>query len=204
MHPRVRDIMRGKRTLLLLELARELGYAGPELERELHGGFDVIGQLPSSGEFPEEVVPAVTDVGSLEGVAKWAQHAVRRHLRKNAKTTDAALGACLKEVEVDGTMTGPYTKQKVGGMFGRKWVPVPRLVIDQNGEYRFIDDTSIFLQNSTVARSFKLTLGGIDELVSLVRAWLAAAKPGGRVVVVMPDGSRREGKLHKDWSVKSA
>ena len=132
-------------------------------------------------------MPAVTDVSSLEGVAKWSQHAVRHHLRKNAKSAGLVLDACMKEVEVEGTMTGPFTRQEVGSMFGRMWVPVPHFVIDQNGESTLIDDTSIFLQNSTVVRYFTLTLGGIDELVSLARAWLTAVQPDGSVVVVMPD-----------------
>ena len=48
---------------------------------------------------------------------------------------------------------------------------------------RPIDDGSFSLQNSAVARSFKFTLGGIDEVAGVARAWVKAVRSDGQVVL---------------------
>ena len=54
-------------------------------------------------------------------------------------------------------------------MSNGRWVPVPRFGIGQ-GKVRMVDDASIFLQNSTVTRKYKLILSGIDQLIAVAKA----------------------------------
>ena len=85
MHEDVRTIMGSKATLLLEELAKEVGYKDEDLASELREGFHIIGILPDCREFPHEQVDPSMEVEGLRTVSKWAQHAVVGQLRNNQK-----------------------------------------------------------------------------------------------------------------------
>ena len=78
--PRVKCIMKGKATLLLLELAKEVGFRDKDLADELHGGFKIIGEILDCAEFPFGRTEALLDVEGLDKVALWSQHAVKHQL----------------------------------------------------------------------------------------------------------------------------
>ena len=77
------------------------------------------------------------------------------HLRKQDKFKSEVMDSCMEEARPGGTLLGPYDKDDIDAMFNGRWVPVPRFGIGQ-GKVRMIDDASIFLHNSTVARKYKL------------------------------------------------
>ena len=65
-----------------------------------------------------------------------------------------------------------------------------------------IDDASIFLQNSTVTRKYKLVLSGIDQLIAVAKAWLFAICEDRWVRMRMPHGREWAAPLHPDWSLE--
>ena len=199
MHPDVRRVMQGKATLLMGELASMIGMKDEKFLEDLHKGFSIIGSVSHSGEYPPEHVPALMPTSGLETVAKWSQHAVRGHLARPDRFSAEVLAQTLAEAgEDDGSLIGPMTKEEVDSRFGSLWVPVPRFGIDQHGSTRAIDDASMFLQNATVERSWKLILDGLDRLVAIARTWISAVV-GREVAITYPDGTVRRGLLHHSW-----
>ena len=76
-------------------------------------------------------------------------------------------------------------------------MPIPRFGLEQGLKIRMFDDASLYLQNATIGRSFKLTLDGLDQLVAIAKVWLRAVSDDGKVRIKYPDGSWREGVLHE-------
>ena len=111
---------------------------------------------------------------------------------------------CLSEAEQAGTLEGPFTREVVTAILGPGWVPIPRFGLEQGSKIRMIDDASLYLQNATVGRSFKLTLGGLDQLLAISKVWLRAVTEDRKVKIKYPDGSWREGALHEEWSIGEA
>ena len=147
------------------ELAKEVGYKDEELAAEMRDGFHTIGILPDCHEFPHERVDPTMEVEGLRTVSKWAQHAVIGQLRNNKKLASHIMEKCMSEARPEGTLKGPFTKEEVAAILGPHWVPIPRFGLEQGLKIRMVNDASLYLQNATVGRSFKLTLGGLDQLV---------------------------------------
>ena len=84
--------MEGKATLLMIELASEIGFDDVSFAGDLHGGVATIGQIPHCGEYPSENVLPLMRVEGLRGVSQWCQHAAyaqsRRHSRSHERTHD--------------------------------------------------------------------------------------------------------------------
>ena len=72
----------GKATLLLLELAKEIGFKDTGLLDELRGGFKILGEISDCREFPFEKAEALLEVEGLDKVARWSQRAAKHQLRK--------------------------------------------------------------------------------------------------------------------------
>ena len=103
-----------------------------------------------------------------------------------------------------GTLKGPYSKEEVTNRLGPYWVPIPPFGLDQGAKVRMIDDASLYLQNATVGRSFKLTLGGLDQLAVIAKIWLRAVSEDRKVRIKYPGGSWREGVLREEWTIAEA
>jgi len=67
---------------------------------------------------------------------------------------------------------------------------------------RPIDDFSEFGHNGSSATNDQITLGGVDEVCSLMKAWTEAASEDGRVKVTLSSGEALEGTLAKGFRNK--
>ena len=204
MHQDVKDLMVSEATLLMEVLAKEVGYKDEELAAEMRDGFHTIGILPDCREFPHERVDPTMEVEGLRTVSKWAQRAVIGQLRKNKKLASHIMEKCMSEARPEGTLKGPFTKEEVAAILGPHWVPIPRFGLGQGQKIRMIDDARLYSQNATVGRSFKLTLGGLDQLVAIAKVWFRAVSDDRNVRIKYPDGSWREGVLHEEWLLAEA
>ena len=77
--------------------------------------------------------------------------------------------------EVDtGLLEGPFSVEQRTNVLGGRWTGARRFGIQQSEKIRAIDDFSEFQVNSSFGASNKITLLGIEEVVSRARAWSEA------------------------------
>ena len=110
----------------------------------------------------------------------------------------------MSEAGPEGTLKGPFTREEASAVLGPHFVPIPRFGCVQGLKIRMIDDASLYLQNATVGRSFKLTLGGLDQLVDVDKVWPRAISDDRKVRIKYMDGGWHEGVLHEEWSIEEA
>ena len=70
------------------------------------------------------------------------------------------------------------TPAELGKRYGPRWVPARRFGIRQGKKLCPIDDFSAQGHNATVETSFKVDLGGVDEVIAVARAMGAALAAG--------------------------
>ena len=198
-HPDVRAVIDGpcglKRPLLGKELAAAAGYPHPEvLERQAHG-FPIVGTLPRNSAFPPAEPGDVQPVEWLESHACFAHAAAEAKARATAP--DMARGVWDKTLEElkKGYLRGPFSAAELTAKYGSKWIGSPRFGVSQKDVIRCIDDFSIFWINLCFGASFKVNLGGVDEIAAILRTFLEAIKDDGSVVIHLSDGSVLKGRL---------
>ena len=71
-----RDILRGKRFLVLREMLEEMQYPDPGIVDSMINGFDLVGLAGGSGLLPPDFQPAILTVGDLESQAAQSNKAI--------------------------------------------------------------------------------------------------------------------------------
>eukprot|EP00972_Heterocapsa_arctica_P092578 13652575-Heterocapsa_arctica.AAC.1 len=75
MDPESRNILNGKRILLLQEMLHDAGYVYERVAGDIAAGFPLVGDLGLSGAFEARERPAGETVDQLMAGASWAQQA---------------------------------------------------------------------------------------------------------------------------------
>ena len=68
----------------------------------------------------------------------------------------------------------PFSKTNRHKKLGPLWVASRRFALRQKSKIRLIDDLSEYGPNFAVGISEKIDLGGIDEVVCMIKAWIKA------------------------------
>ena len=108
MHPSVLEVMAAKRLAVVSRLIDHMGYMDKFLVKDLVAGFKVLGVLDPCEEFPEQPATPAASMEELMTAARWAQHAVKGHLRRSDDGEGIALKKTLEESGSDGTLKGPF------------------------------------------------------------------------------------------------
>jgi hypothetical protein len=181
----VAKVIKGKRTLLLDRMLKEIAYDDPSLISDIREGFRITGDLSDCNEFPSQFKPAAVSREELVDAAVWsvetlmARMADRPCKEKPAEQIlidEAVYQATTDEASnVKGWATGPHTQEFLDLKFGKgKWVPASRFGIRQGEKIRPVDNFSEFQVNASLSSPFKVDLQGVDELVGTARAILFA------------------------------
>ena len=186
-HPEVQPCLRGKRSLLLEEMARAAGFPAPVLLGHLlRNGCPVFGPFPSWQAFDVKVVNATKSIKSVLQSAKWVKHAIAGKLRPNEDPEIDRLVLQKTEEEVAaGKAVGPFSREELDRDLGDFWVPAPRVGLRQGGSVRPIDDFSVYGHNGTSSSCESPSSGGVDEIAALIKTFACAlesgmvARPGG-------------------------
>ena len=202
MDPQVREVMTAKNLLLFQEMARDAGVEDPYLFEDLTRGFRLIGSLPPSGQFPKKLKPAVLDESQLKATARWSRRLVEASCKKASPDLDVARAVwaeTLEQVEKS-WMKGPFSWAEIEKKYNGCLIPSKRFGVAQSDKVRSVDDFSEFLINSAVTETEKITLEGIDHVVSLARFFLGATMAGVATFrLPASDGQWVTGRLHSDW-----
>ncbi|CAE7029855.1 unnamed protein product [Symbiodinium sp. CCMP2592] len=202
MDPEVRKVMEGKNFLLFQEMLRDAGVEDPHLLRDMTQGFRLIGPLEPSGQFPRKVRPAGIDVSHLKATARWSKHLVEASCRRamqDQEIAKAVWSETMEQVEKS-WLKGPFSWEEIDKKYQGCWVPSKRFGVAQADKVRSVDDLSEFLINAAVTETEKITLEGIDHIVSLARFFIGATTAGvSSFKLPSSSGEWITGKVHPDW-----
>ena len=98
-----------------------------------------------------------------------------------------------------GWLAGPFSDDEMTRRHGELWLSARRFVIVQSGKYRQIDDFSEHVHNSTVWSDERIPLGGVDEIVVIIKTIVGAISERGVVSI-----GGVHGRLHGSWSASAA
>ena len=199
LRPEFKPILANKKFLVFNKLLKEIGHSDTNVVHRMMSGFQLSGCLEQSGVFrkiePKNAEPL--EVNDLLKQCKWAQKAAEGGTKScgDPELDRAVYSSTLEEVS-RGALCGPFSSLEISTRLGPLWVPARRFGLRQGakGKIREIDDFSIFGLNSTVVSDERISLGGTDEILALIKAMAESVDECGRVRLGKFKGSR-----HKDW-----
>ena len=206
MDPDREDLVRDKKKFLLFKsMCEHAGVEDAELSAVQIVGADLTGIGCYSNLFdPVDAIPALTQTQVMKA-ARWTRRKVlgRQRPDDDARISEAVWTATLDEVS-KGWLSGPHSESEVAERLGPLFVASRRFGLTQSDKVRMIDDMSETLVNAGFASSFKLDLGGVDEVVVLCRALVEAVFDDRTVVLRLSCGAELRGVLHHSLTVQQA
>ena len=184
LHPDVKGVVSEKRILLFKQMLEDIQYDDPGVADLLVTGIKIIGELPKTGIWRPD--PSREQKCPAEMMWAGAKDAQRKALSARPGWTeeDAALWQCTLEEVTEGGLRGPLSVEEVSAVAGKLWVPARRFAVVQNGKLRPIDDFSEFMVNACFGACEKVSLLGMDQIISWTRARLDAWSDDGRLDLV--------------------
>ena len=76
LEPHLREVLKGKRLLLMQEMLNDLGYPDKNLIRDICNGFPLTGWLPKSGIFPPALKRPDHSVETAQKMARGINHSI--------------------------------------------------------------------------------------------------------------------------------
>lgn len=203
MPARIRKITEGKNILLTKELMKEAGIPNQGLMGRMVAGFELLGELQETGLFPRQFNPPRISKKELMRSALVSQkEAMKQCASSGDRDIDVAVYDKTIKEESAGWILPPMTKEEAVERAGKLFVVNRRFGIKQGrGEkvkIRQIDDMSAFLPKATVGQPEKLELGGVHELVVLIKS-MEEISSGNMKSHECQDGSVIDFKCHPGW-----
>lgn len=170
---RRREILQGKRLLLMERLLRDAGHSDFDLIKDLTEGFDLTGMLPESKVFSKNVRPAAISCQELRKVADLSREGMVQTVKPSgdAELDRQLYEATMKEVQ-KGFLVGPVhlTDLPAGATLTR------RFGVKQKNKTRPIDDYKASLVNASVTQTESATVHTMDHIAALVACVLREAE----------------------------
>jgi hypothetical protein len=114
MAPEIANVLRGKKLLLLGEQLGRVGYKDASLVHRMATGFQLTGELDTTGEFACEWKPATLGVSDLLKTAKWARKAVAgSSAAANDPELDEEVRRLTAEEAAAGWALGPFSEAEM-------------------------------------------------------------------------------------------
>ena len=176
----LREILKGKRLVLLKEILAELNYPDTSLVDDIVSGFKLTGWLRKSNVFPHRVRHPEYDVQTLKMLAKGLNQSIKAQVaameindvtRSAWETTKEELQKGWLWVDDDTSMDGKVVAKRFG--------------LVQKNKTRVIDDFSICGLNAACGLREKFKIHAIDELAAyLSHVFTTSSKSGTGLDVV--------------------
>ena len=166
--PQIRNVLKGKRLVLLEKLAEEVEWPDKMVHTELRQGFMLTGYAPPTGIFRTELKPAKLDKAQLMKDAKFLRPLIlgklRRHTTEN-EDEQTLFDITLEEAQVKGWLQGPFSPEQITEQQKGVWLPVRRFGIWQKGKFRPIDDMKENHLNDCFSTCDKIDLHAMDHVL---------------------------------------
>ena len=202
--PAMQEVLKGKSLLLMKALFVQCGYEDSELFNDITKGADLTGSPAPSNVFPRRSNVVELPLCDLLATAAITRSHVTARASKpsDSPSSDAEVWSETMDEVQKKWLSGPYSAKQITEAVGdSSWPASRRFGLAQNGKLRVIDDYTIGEVNLTYAAQEKLSLRGLDGIVSISRALASAARPDGSLCVVDCTGFKHTGVLHPEFSV---
>ena len=205
MTPSREKVMAEKRILLFQMMCEHAEYDDPELVALLVSGAKLTGEAPDCAAFPaRRAAPSITEAQLMRS-AKWTRRiALAKKGGSGDPATDAAVWEATCEELRRSWLSGPFTEAELTELLGSLFVVSRRFGIPQGGKVRPVDDLTASMVNPAFGSSFKVDLGGVDEIAVMARVFLEAVYDDRAVKLCLSDGSWLTGVLHSSLTVEQA
>ena len=162
----IREVLKGKRLLLLGEILNSLNYPDKTLVEDLKQGFQLTGWISRSGVFPQAMKRPERSVEAALNLAKGVNKSIIKQVQasKDDDLTNEVWEATKLEIQKGWVFVDESCdpgKHLLGKRFG----------LNQRDKMRLIDDCSIGGFNGTCGTSEKLKVHSIDEMAAYL-AWV--------------------------------
>eukprot|EP00971_Amphidinium_carterae_P080284 1588524-Amphidinium_carterae.2 len=166
-----------KKILLLKRMMEDAGCRDEDLWKDLSSGFELVGSIGKSHEWPEMHKKAVLPMDSM---AKPIRSRVQAMIMASGddELDEKVWSETMKEVSAN-WIAGPLTEQQLNESAGMAWIPNHRFGIEQSGKVRVIDDFSSSTANCTAEVHEKRQLRDMDVFLNVARAWYQATQAAG-------------------------
>ena len=205
-------VSQSKATVLMEEMLQNIWYPDAKVASELREGFQMVGEMRSSGVFqtkPPEEVNQGADPQWLERMAEELR-AELIYINKNNKGDDLDKAVYNITCQGEGSEThrgwasGPFSEKEISDRVGTdKWVPAKRFGIQQGEKVRQIDDFTRFFTNACTTVKEKVALDTIDDIIAGGKTWLHFIDTGrnqqGKFSVRWEGGTVTHHVLHEEW-----
>ena len=199
-----RNVMKGKRVRLLLEMCRDAGVYDEGLETTLCSGVDLVGTCPDAAEFSSQLRPAQLSVEQVKLASRLVRASAmsKRSMAEFSETDVQVWEKTLDEIS-KGWLSGPYTIEELDAMFDGKFLVSRRFGVVQNQDTRVIDDFSESLVNPAFSSPFKAEFEGIDEIATTAKLIMESVTCDGVVILNLSNGKALRGRLHPELDLDS-
>jgi hypothetical protein len=172
-----RNILRGKRLVLLDCVLRDCGYDDPEVAFDIASGFDLVGVAPKSKALPESFQPAQLSESDLLSNASAANRSIFYSTKScGDEAVDAELWRKTCKEKEAGWLQGPveFSDIEHDGRLTR------RFPVQQSGKVRCVDNFSESQINDAVTRQNRVTVDGTDTVSAMCAEKMRALKGAGK------------------------
>ena len=207
LRPEVREVLKGKRLLLLERLATEIGWRVKHIHQELRSGFMLTGYAGPTGVFKTEVKPATMDKEQLMRDAKFLRPLILGKIANQQGVPEdeqALYDLTMDEAKNKGWLEGPYDPAAVTEKQRGVWLPVRRFGIWQKGKYRPIDDMKENHLNDCFSSCDKVDLCAMDNVLWSLCNLIKFCKYEGRMQFTLSTGEKLSGEVHRTWKLQEA
>ena len=197
----VRAVLKGKRILLMKELAQSIRWPDMSLFDEMTAGFKLVGTVAKTGIFKPHVTVANMSASDLEKKMKFLRPMILGKLRKfrDEKLQSELHRITMEEAAEKHWLQGPYAPEDIAGLVGDQWLPVRRFAVEQKGKVRPIDNLKESMLNLTFGAFEKIELRAMEHVLWCLVILSKCLRVGGEIVFSLSNGSELKGHVHKDW-----
>ena len=204
LNPKVARILKGKRLLVLEELAKDIGWPDERIHQELREGFKLTGHSPPSHIFKQEFRPASMSKEKLMQDSKFIRPLILGKLNHQVVEDEderELYDITLREANEKGWLEGPLDPSSVSDRHQGTWLPVRRFGVRQKGKLRPIDDMKENHLNDCFSSCDKIDLHALDHILWSLCVCVRFCKHRGAIDFKLSDGSRLKGQVHESWSI---
>ena len=170
MSPHRSKILSSKRWVLFRRMLLEANHDDDKLVDNIRDGFDLVGEIPSSGVYRKRVKPASVTTDELRPSAKRTRKAIIQSTRGSG---DPAVDLGVYHSTLDemqrGWLHGPYGEQELGDDI----TVARRFGVRQGSKVRPIDNYTESWVNQTTSTGESISLHSTDVIAATLSLWMS-------------------------------
>jgi hypothetical protein len=201
LHKDVEQVVSKKKILLFKEMLKDICYDDMDVVSLLVVGCRILGTIEDKGIWEkDDSRTAQCPVDTVWANAKAAQtSALKPREQIDSELDEAVWKATTAELE-NNLLQGPFSVDELNSVLGPRWVPARRFGIRQGDKVRPIDNFSEHLVNQAFGASEKISMLGVDHVVSWAKAWVIGHMVPGKFEVTDSTGVNWTCKTSAEWS----